>query len=47
MFSFIKVYLLLCVSDLDVVSGQKSLLNLVPDVRTLVDSKVFEANIWT
>ena len=47
MFSFIKFYLLECVGYLIVANGQKSLLDLFPYVRTFVDSKVFEANIWT
>ena len=44
MFSFIK-FLLIGVSYLNVANGQKSLLDLFPDVHTIVDSEVSEANI--
>ena len=47
MFSFIKFYLLECVGYLNVANGRKSLLDLFPDVHIIVDSEVFEANIWT
>ena len=47
MFSFIKFYLLECVGFLNAANGRKSLLDLFPDVYTIVDSGVFEANIWT
>ena len=47
MFNFIKFYLLECVGYLNVANGQKSLLDLFSDVHTIVDSKVFEVNIWT
>ena len=47
MFSFIKFYLLECVGYLNVANGRKSLLDLFPDVRTIVDSEIFEVNIWT
>ena len=47
MFSFIKFYLLECVGYLNVANGGKSLLDLFPDVRKIVDSDVFQANIWT
>ena len=47
MFSFIKFYLLECVGYLNVANGRKSLLDLFPDVHTIVDSEVSEANIWT
>ena len=47
MFSFIKSNLLECVVYLKVANGRKSLLDLFPDVRLIVDSEVFEANIWT
>ena len=36
-----------CVRCLNVANGRKSLLDLFPDVRTIVDSEVFEANIWS
>ena len=36
-----------CVGYLNVANGQKSLLDLLPDVRTIFDSEVFEANTWT
>ena len=45
MFSFIKFYLLECVDYLNLANGRKSLLDLFPDVQTIFDSKVFEANI--
>ena len=45
MFSFIEFYLLECVGFLNVANGRKSLLDLFPDVRTIVDLEVFEANI--
>ena len=45
MFSFIKFYLLECVGFLNAANGRKSLLDLFPDVYTIVDSGVFEANI--
>ena len=45
MFSFIKFYLLECVGYLNVANGRKSLLDLFPDVHTIVDSEVSEANI--
>ena len=47
MFSFIKSNLLECGVYLKVANGRKSLLDLFPDVRLIVDSEVFEANIWT
>ena len=47
MFSFIKFYLLECVGFLNAANGRKSLLDLFPDVHTIIDSGVFEANIWT
>ena len=47
MFSFIKFHLLECVGFFNVVNGQKSLLDLFPDVSTIVDLEVFEANIGT
>ena len=47
MFSLIKFYLLECVGFLNAASGQKSLLEFFPDVHIIVDSRVFEANIWT
>ena len=47
MFSFVKFYLLKCVGYLNVANGWKPLLDLFPDVPTIVDSEVFEANIWT
>ena len=47
MFSFIKSNLLECSVYLKVANGRKSLLDLFPDVRLIVDSEVFEANIWT
>ena len=43
MFNFIKFYSLECVGYLNVANGRKSLLDLFPDVRTTVDSEVFEA----
>ena len=46
MFSFIKFYLLKCVVYLNVANGWKPLLDLFPDVPTIVNSEVFEANIW-
>ena len=36
-----------CAGYLNVVNGRKSLLDLLPDVHTIYDSEVFEANIWT
>ena len=36
-----------CVGYLNVANGRKSLLDLFPDVHTIFDSEVFEANIWT
>ena len=36
-----------CVGYLNVTNGRKSLLDLFPDVHTVFDSEVFEANIWT
>ena len=45
MFSFIKFYLLECVGYLKVANGRKPLLK--PNIHTVVDSEVFEANIWT
>ena len=36
-----------CAGYLNVVNGRKSLLDLFPDVHTIYDSEVFEANIWT
>ena len=45
MFRFIKFYLLDCVGFLNVANGQKSLLDLFPEVRTIVDLEVFKANI--
>ena len=47
MFSFIEFYLLECVGYLNVANGQKSLLDLFPDVLTIVNSEVFQVNIWT
>ena len=47
MFSFIKFYLLECVGYLKVSIGRKSLLDLFPEIRTIVDSEIFEVNIWT
>ena len=44
---FIEFYLLECVGFLNVANGRKSLLDLFPDVCTIVDLEVFEANIWT
>ena len=44
MFSLKKFYLLECVGYLNVANRRKSLLDLFPDVRTIVDS-VFQANI--
>ena len=44
MFSFIKFYLLECVNFLNVADKRKSLLDLFPDVRTIVYLEVFEAN---
>ena len=35
-----------CVGYLNVANGGKSLLDLFPDVHTIFDSEVFEANIW-
>ena len=32
---------------MNVANGQKSLLDLFPDVHTIFDSEVFKANIWT
>ena len=45
MFSFIKFYLLKCVGFLNAANERKSLLDLFPDVHTIIDSGVFEANI--
>ena len=45
MFSFIKFYLLECVGYLNVANERKSLLDLFPNVHTIVDSEVFEASI--
>ena len=36
-----------CAGYLNVANGGKSLLDLFPDVHTIFDSEVFEANIWT
>ena len=36
-----------CVGYLNIANGRKSLLDLFPDVHAIVDSEVFEANIWT
>ena len=47
MFSFIKFNLLECVGYLSVANGWKSLLDLFPNVRTIVDLEVSEVNIWT
>ena len=47
MFSFIKFYLLKCVGFLNAANGRKSLLDLFPDLYTIIDSGVFEVNIWT
>ena len=46
MFSFIKFYPLKCVGYLNVANRWK-LLDLFPDVHTIFNSEVFEANIWT
>ena len=45
MFSFIKFYLLECGGYLNSANEQKSLLDLFPDVCTIVHSEVFDANI--
>ena len=45
MFSFIKFYLSECVGYFNVANGRKSLYDLFSDVRTTVDSEVFEAAI--
>ena len=47
MFSFIKFYLLECGGYMNSANEQKSLLDLFPDVCTIVHSEVFDANIWT
>ena len=47
MFRFIQFDQLECVGHLNVDNGRKSLLDLFPDVPTIFDSEVFEANIWT
>ena len=44
---FIKFYQLESVGYLNVANGWKSLLDLFPDVNTIFNSEVFEANIWT
>ena len=36
-----------CVGYLNIANGRKSLLDLFPDVHTIFDSEVFEANICT
>ena len=45
MFRFIQFDQLECVGHLNVDNGRKSLLDLFPDVHTIFDSEVFEANI--
>ena len=42
MLSFIKFYLLEYLGYFDVANGRKSLLDLFPEVSTIVNSEVFE-----
>ena len=43
MSSFKKIYILECVGNFNVANGLNSLLDLFPDVSTIVDSELFEA----
>ena len=45
MFSFAKFYLFECVGYLNVANGQKSLLDLFPDICRIVDLETFEGDI--
>ena len=46
MFSFAKFYLFECVGYLNVTNGQKSLLDLFPDICRIVDLETLEGDIW-